>query len=268
METLKQTLPISSASGVAAPVAITEWLGRPINRADDPWYRFNRVIEAVNRCTAVPRGAAWLDVGCQMGQFLKIVQRNYDATLFGIDDFEPGNVVAVCRQFLGLEIKTPREIFDGSWHYFLRQIDRVGFALDNRFEFISALEVIEHMVDTDAFLDECHRHLVAGGWLVMTTPNINSLRNRVTVPLGQYPTGIEYRTIVHHVRLYNAATLKSHVESHGFHLAEMRGVSFLPRRWLRGSGIRKIDRGLSRLAPSLGGNLIAVFRKTPARRGC
>jgi len=240
---------------------IVTWLGRPVNSADEPWYRFGRVIAAVNRSVALPADAMWLDVGCQMGQFLKVVQGTYGTKPYGIDDFELATAVEVCRKYLRLEISTPDEIFDGSWHYYCRQIDQVGFALDERFDVISALEIIEHMIDTDAFLDECRNHLKADGWLVITTPNINSLRNRVTVPLGKYPTGIEYRTIVHHVRLYNAATLKSHIESHGFRLIDMSGVSFLPRHRMVRGRIQQIDRCLSRSLPSLCGNLIAVFRR-------
>jgi 2-polyprenyl-3-methyl-5-hydroxy-6-metoxy-1,4-benzoquinol methylase len=160
-----------------------------------------------------------------------------------------------------MNIDSPEEIFDGSWHYFCRRIDQVGFALDKKFDMISALEVLEHMIDTDAFLEECRNHLASAGWLIITTPNINSLRNRVTVPLGTYPNGIEYRTVIHHVRLYNAANLKSHVESHGFRLVKMSGVSFLPRRTLVGVTVKGIDHQLSKLLPSLCGNLIGVFQK-------
>jgi 2-polyprenyl-3-methyl-5-hydroxy-6-metoxy-1,4-benzoquinol methylase len=242
-------------------LGLAEWLGRRVDPTGDPWFRFGRVIAAVNSCVAVHSGATWLDVGCQMGQFLKVVQQNYGATVYGIDDFESRNAVEVCRKYLKMNIDSPEEIFDGSWHYFCRRIDQVGFALDKKFDMISALEVLEHMIDTDAFLEECRNHLASAGWLIITTPNINSLRNRVTVPLGTYPNGIEYRTVIHHVRLYNAANLKSHVESHGFRLVKMSGVSFLPRRTLVGVTVKGIDHQLSKLLPSLCGNLIGVFQK-------
>ena len=87
---------------------------------------------------------------------------------------------------------------DGLWRYFHRDLAE-GIHLHERFQFISALEVLEHMVDTDAFLKDCNEHLQSNGYLVLSTPNINSLRNRLTVPLGKYPAGLEYRNVIHHV---------------------------------------------------------------------
>ena len=242
-------------------VGITEWLGRTIDPLRDPWYRFGRVLATLRKCSAVPSGAKWLDVGCQMGQFLKVAAENFGVTACGIDDFEECDVVDVCRRYLNLQVGQATDIFDGSWRYFPRKIDRVGFALDEKFDFISALEVLEHLVDTDAFIEECRHHLVDKGWLIITTPNINSLRNRVMVPFGRYPSGLEYRTINHHVRLYNAAALRSHLASHGFEPIKMEGVSFLPHRALGGRAIRRIDHRLSELFPPLCGDLIAVFRR-------
>lgn len=244
-------------------IGITEWLGRPLDPIADPWYRFARVIATVTKCTVVPRGARWLDVGCQMGQFLRVAEHHFGIAGSGIDGFETSEIPEICIRHLHLGVSDPGEILDGSWRYFTRDVDKVGFAIDEKFEFISALEVIEHLINTDAFLDECRRHLTDNGRLIITTPNINSLRNRVTVPLGHYPAGLEYRTIVHHVRLYNAPSLRQHAEAHGFRLVAMEGVSLLPHRLVAKPLAQRIDRLLSGLLPSFCGNLIAVFQKVP-----
>jgi len=242
-------------------LGITEWLGRRIDPLREPWYRFGRVIATLRKCVDVPRGATWLDVGCQMGQFLKVAIKHFGVVPSGIDDFEASDVVEVCRRYLNTEISHATDVMDGSWTYFSRQIDRVGFSVNEKFEFISALEVLEHFVDTDAFLEECRDHLISKGALVITTPNINSLRNRIMVPFGYYPAGLEYRTVIHHVRLYNAAALRSHIESHGFKLIRMDGVHFLPQRTLVARGVCHIDRRLSEWFPPLCSDLIAVFQK-------
>lgn len=242
-------------------IEIPLWAGRAIDANAEPWFRFRRVLRTLGKCVDVPQGARWLDVGCQMGQFLNVARHNLGVVPYGIDDFRAEDAAAVCAKHLNLRIVDPAEIFDGSWSYFQRRIERVGFALDDRFDFVSALEVLEHFVDTDAFLEECRNHLVSKGWLIITTPNINSLRNRVMVPLGYYPASMEYRTEVHHVRLYNPTVLKSHVESHGFRLVRMDGVTFLPRRMLGDEMVCRLDNSLSTLMPSLCGNMIAVFQK-------
>lgn len=246
----------------SVPPLLRRWAGRPVDYAADPWFRFRRVLDVVDTVAVIPSGASWLDVGCQMGQFLALLRAEYAVDGWGIDDFAPQRAVEVCRRYLNLDICSSDEVLDGSWRYFQRQIERDGFAIEAKFLFISALEVIEHMVDTDAFIAECRNHLAADGYLVLTTPNINSLRNRVGVPLGRYPSGLEYRTVNHHVRLYNAEALKSHVESFGFRLRAMRGVSFLPRSIGPAGNVRDVlDRVLSNACPSLCGNLIAVFQR-------
>lgn len=242
------------------PDGIESWFGIPVDHFSDPWYRFGRIAELIERHATVPPGTRWLDVGCQIGQFIKLVQARHRIEATGIDNFDASDAVEVCRKYFRLRIDTPEEVFDGSWRYLSRWVDKVGFAIDERFGFISALEILEHMVDTDAFLKECHDHLEISGCLVLSTPNINSLRNRLQVPFGAYPNGLEYRTLIHHVRLYNVSALKSHLCEHGFELVALAGVNFLPIRFMKYRVVRAIDRQLADLFPSLCGNIIGIFR--------
>jgi 2-polyprenyl-3-methyl-5-hydroxy-6-metoxy-1,4-benzoquinol methylase len=245
-------------------IGINEWFGKPIDPYGEPWYRFSRVISLIEReQVSIPIGIKWLDVGSQIGQFLKLLQARYKILPTGIDDFDENNVIEVCRKHMQLELKSVSEVLNSSWRYLSRRIERTGFDIQEKFPFISALEIIEHMIDTDAFIKECRTHLEDSGYLVVSTPNINSLRNRVKVPLGFYPSGMEYRTIDHHVRLYNAASLKSHIEEHGFRLIAVSGVNFLPKRFLRNNLITRIDNLLADFFPSLCGNIIALFEATP-----
>lgn len=241
-------------------VDITQWANQPVDPNNEPWYRYGRVVDAVEKHIALRPGAKWLDLGCQWGQFLSVARARFDIQAHGIDDFPKESVIEVCRKF-NVGVEDERLIFDGSWSYYDRRIHETGLALAEKFDIISALEIIEHMVDTDVFLDECNKHLVERGHLVITTPNINSLRNRVTVPLGAYPAGLEYRTQIHHVRLYNAPTLTAHAKMHGFSLVNMVGVSFFPLKTLQSSAVRFVDRRLSDALPGLCGNLLAIFRK-------
>ncbi len=240
------------------------WFGKAIDPLEEPWYRFGRVISVLERHIAIPAGSRWLDAGCQIGQFLKLLQSRFGIVPIGIDDFNENNVVEVCRKHLCLEIKESSEVLNSSWRYLSRRIEKDGFGLDEKVPFISALEVLEHMVDTDAFLDECRDHLEENGYLVVSTPNINSLRNRIQVPLGVYPAGMEYRTVNHHVRLYNIHVLKSHFAEHGFELVGLSGVSVLPQRFLRYSAARTIDPWLCDRFPHLAGSIIALFKASPA----
>jgi 2-polyprenyl-3-methyl-5-hydroxy-6-metoxy-1,4-benzoquinol methylase len=93
---------------------------------------------------------------------------------------------------------------------------------------ISALEALEHIIDTDRFLKRVHEALKPDAYVLISTPNINSLRNRLTVPFGAYPNGLECRNLIHHVRLYNPAFLRQQILDTGFSDVLMCGVSFLP----------------------------------------
>ncbi len=96
---------------------------------------------------------------------------------------------------------------------------------DAAFDAVFAGEIIEHVIDTDFFLDEARRVLKAGGTLIITTPNIASLARRVLLLCGVSPwidTALR-RDQAGHVRYFTRATLKHLVEEHAFHVERMAG---------------------------------------------
>jgi ubiquinone/menaquinone biosynthesis C-methylase UbiE len=50
---------------------------------------------------------------------------------------------------------------------------------DNTFDIVIAIEVIEHITDHDTFISESSRILKPGGCLLLSTPNILSLKSRI-----------------------------------------------------------------------------------------
>ena len=218
---------------------------------DDDHFRFRRCLDFLDALgVTVEPGSTWLDLGCNQGQFLRLLLQRHQVRAVGFDDWDAAQ-----------KAPGPEDI----WDYRTARLDR-ELPWPDKVRFISALEVLEHMIDTDGFLGRAFDALQPGGWLVISTPNINSLRNRIMVPLGVYPAGLEYRTVAHHVRLYNVPTLRQHLRATGFGRIAMRGVACLPLRSSLGRG------GLStRLAdrfPSLCGNLIAVAQKPWIRPAC
>lgn len=206
-------------------------------------FRFQRGIDLLTSAGAVlDADATWLDLGCHQGQFLKKLIAQYSVRGVGSDDWNAAQ-------------KSPA---DSHWEYFQADLDR-ELPWPEPVDVISALEVLEHMIDTDGFLRRIFDKLKPGGWLLLSTPNINCLRNRVMVPLGAYPTGLEYRNQIHHVRLYNAPTLRRHLIEHGFDDVRIIGVSFLPLS--SPVGVSALSTRLADRLPELCNNIIAVARK-------
>lgn len=55
------------------------------------------------------------------------------------------------------------------------------------FDAVVAGEIIEHLVDTDGFLEKIYKVLRPGGKLIITTPNLASLGRRILLFLGKNP---------------------------------------------------------------------------------
>jgi len=51
----------------------------------------------------------------------------------------------------------------------------------NRFDLVFAGELIEHLYDTDYFFEEANKVLKAGGYLIITTPNLPTMAARFVV---------------------------------------------------------------------------------------
>jgi methionine biosynthesis protein MetW len=60
---------------------------------------------------------------------------------------------------------------------------------DGYFDAVFAGEVIEHVLDPDRLLGEIRRTMVAGGVLVVTSPNLGAWFNRLSLLLGWQPLG-------------------------------------------------------------------------------
>ncbi|WP_185747316.1 class I SAM-dependent methyltransferase [Humibacillus xanthopallidus] len=120
-------------------------------------------------------------------------------------------------------------------------------------------ELIEHLFDPRRFLDECHRVLVPGGLLLVTTPNIATLQDRLRFLLGKAPRHIDplHDYIRLHIRPFTPELLDRAFSSVGFRTLDVRSnfVDFHRR------GKRYNLPLLARVFPRLGGTIIAIGQK-------
>ena len=187
----------------------------------------------------------WLDLGCHDGTLARLLAaQGYRVT--GVDVYDPA-----LKQ-------------ESSWEYVQFNLDKVPlpFAADS-FNIVSALELIEHIIDTDTFLEEVKRIVRAGGLFVLSTPNICMAKNRLRVLFGRYPFGVEYRNILHHVRLYNLGCIVAHLKEHNFIVLSAEGEKLLPQKFIKKEWSSRLSEFLARIFPNLCSNLIIVAQKPP-----
>jgi SAM-dependent methyltransferase len=131
-----------------------------------------------------------------------------------------------------------------------------------QFDVVFAGEILEHQVGDDDFLEECHRVVRPGGLLILTTPNLVSLGNRILMSFGKLP---RYAYFEFHYRIYTLDLLLAKIRHAGFgpihtwssHVIISRSS---PRRFLaRWAG--GLGEWLGAVVPRFGEMFVVVSRK-------
>ncbi len=163
----------------------------------------------------------FLDIGCGDGSFGAVLKEQLGIKeVYGLDISE-------------LAVKTAKEngiIAD------VANIDSQD--LPYRSDFFDAIfcgEVIEHIYSPDHLLSESYRILAPSGLLVMTTPNLASWFNRISLLLGYQPIFSDI-SLDHsyghlwplepmgHLRLYTHKALVKLIEAYNFRILKTLGI--------------------------------------------
>jgi 2-polyprenyl-6-hydroxyphenyl methylase/3-demethylubiquinone-9 3-methyltransferase len=190
-----------------------------------------------------PRGIL-LDVGCYDGQFIsRVVDGD---TVVGLDVAH-----AALRQAAERGVRAVRGQVEAG----------LPFG-SNSFATVVAAEVIEHVFDTQAVVEELTRVLAPGGWLALTTPNLVALSGRAQLVLGRSPHNVEFDAgpgTSGHIRYFTFDTLEV--------LLRRAGLQPLGR-WTNVAHFSVLGSSelVGRLRPSLGHTLISVAEKPDADR--
>jgi SAM-dependent methyltransferase len=209
-------------------------------------FRESRLKKAARMIAALAPGKL-LDIGCSRGDWgLYWKERGW--TSYGLDIDAEHAGIATRRG-------VPAKVCD-------LNAEPIPYP-DGSFDLIFAGEVIEHLVDTDGFLQELHRCLRPGGHLILTTPNLASFENRIRILLGIYPIWVDYRLEGSgHVRAYTPPVLKKQLREHGFRILKHTGnwVPFLPQRLIDDVRLPALSLTGS-VFPSLAMDIIVMARK-------
>ncbi len=195
--------------------------------------RFERMLNLVGRNNKV------LDIGCHDGTIGSLLIKNNNE-VFGI---EANDVMSAIARKKGLKV-------------IVQDID-AGISFKNGFfDIVVAGEIIEHIVNTDYFIDEIKRVLKPKGSLVLSTPNVASLGRRIYLLIGKNPCfeasyGYPPSAYAGHVRFFTKGLLLSYLEYKGFKIT--RFYSDVINFNSTGSISSKL---LANLFPTLGRSLI------------
>lgn len=200
-------------------------------KVPDP-QRIRKAIRWLDRC--FPALGGMLDVGYATGSFADLLAtRGWKCTGLDINPHD-GSIVKTIQCDLN-----------------------EGFPVEaEAYELVTAGEVIEHMVDEGAFLDECRRVLKPGGLLLVTTPNLSYLLNRVLVPLGKLPLFVY---APYHYHFHTRKTIVRLLQEHGFSIEKVTSSHILYSRRRHWTGW--VFEWLGDLFPTFGAHLIVFARK-------
>ena len=130
-------------------------------------------------------------------------------------------------------------------------------------QFIHAIlmgELLEHIFDISATLSECNRVLCSNGILVITTPNLATLQDRLRFLFGHAPRQLnplhEYLKL--HIRPFTYSLLNKTLQEMGFATNQVLS-NYVFWEW---EGGKRVEFRLpARLFPKLGGSLIVSAYK-------
>lgn len=190
----------------------------------------------------VPSNALLLDVGCYNGSFGQY--------LHGV-------------KYVGVDINSQaiKEAKRKEIDVVLASCDFLPFKNES-FDACSLIEVIEHLYFPGNAVREVHRILKRSGKLILTTPNLADLINRVNMLLGSnIIPGLEQSQ---HIRFFTWKSLNVFLRRHGFKLEERKSwyVPFpLKRVTDKYPSWRRTMRLPAKLFPNLGDSLIGRWGK-------
>lgn len=206
-------------------------------------------IDLINRYFRKRKNARILELGCADGGFLELLSQRTSSQPFGID-ISPVSVKIARRRGIKASV---------------RDLSQKLPYPDNSFDLVIALEVIEHLFDTDFFLSEINRVTKKRGLLILSTPNLASLSNRLKLLLGFYPKYLEYsRDGAGHLHLYTPRVLSSQLQRHRFKIVKLTSPNFfcpfITKNWFPHI-LKKLAMDLGDVFPTLGSHLLVVAKK-------
>lgn len=203
----------------------------------------NFVDEAFSKTNKNMKNFKILDIGGNTGVISNILQeKGYNVTVADISE----EALKTCKK---RKLKTIS--FDFNSIFPIKE---------KTYDLVIAGDVIEHILDTELFLNECNRILNENGYLVISTPNLATFKDRIRFLFGKMPRQInphhEYLKL--HIRQFTYSSLKDSLKITGFNMLRFKSNYFVLKSF-KGNPI--FIRWLAILFPTLSSSLIMLAIK-------
>jgi 2-polyprenyl-6-hydroxyphenyl methylase/3-demethylubiquinone-9 3-methyltransferase len=188
-----------------------------------------------DECSRRPlAGKAALDVGCGAGLLAEPLAR-LGASVTGVD--ASPDLIAVAQEHAragGLEIRyRAGELAD----------------LDGQFDFITCMEVIEHVADPALFVRSLAQRLTPGGLLILSTPNATGWSKLLMITLAEGLRRIP-RGTHDFEKFVPPARMKALLGEAGLTCLDVEGIAWSPARGLHLSDDLRLNYLVSAIRPA------------------
>ena len=204
-------------------------------------------------------GGLVTDIGCFTGLTTEVYRNAVDsAVVIGAD---------ISREALRLAQRRGLEVFQADFsakHLPIR---------DGTSTVTVACQVIEHVVDTDHFVEELKRITTRDGWIIIGTPNASYWKSRLAFALGNLPyahpgvssyTQADPRVDQKHIRIGNVPEWSGLFRMHGLKVMNVIGTERSHRPGVLEQFVNFIGQILSR-RPTLAASLVFVLQRRDNR---
>jgi SAM-dependent methyltransferase len=156
---------------------------------------------------------------------------------------------------------------NGKVKYIVADVEQLN--LRKKFDLVICGELIEHVFDVDKFVEKIKDMMHENSYLLLTTPNLASLFNRISLLLGWQPRGInpsrkillnpltKYDYNWGHVSMFTYAALKKFLEAYGFKILKVKGMSGGHEGENK---LRSVIRYLMSILPSFAENILILAK--------